>query len=417
MCNFTATDNIEFGYFKINDTRFSITQAGLLTNISPMAAGNYEINVTINDSSNNINWTIYTVQINKSNYYDCGVYFNTPNPITYPDSFIVYTNCSSAYTLYRNGTSISNGSTINSGAGYYNLTVRRTDTANYTNWFSSEFFTVNKNPEEFNVLFNTTSPIIYPETFLVWANSTTPFTLRRNGTVISNNSEQNNGAGYFNFSAQRTDTANYSYIYNQSFFTVNKATDSCGVYFNTSSPITYPDNFIVYTNCSSAYTLYRNGTSISNGSTINSGAGYYNLTVRRTDTANYTNWFSSEFFTVNKNQEEFNVLFNASSPIYYPDTFLVYANSTTPFTLRRNGTVISNNSEQRNGAGYFNFSAQRTDTANYSYIYNQSEFIVNKNPENCQVLFNETSPLQYPKTFLVWTNCSSLFTFIEMEQL
>ena len=85
-----------FGYYRINDTRFSINQTGFLTNATLLGAGNYEINVTINDTSNNINWTIYTVQINKSNYYDCGVYFNATSPITYPETFIVYTNCSSA---------------------------------------------------------------------------------------------------------------------------------------------------------------------------------------------------------------------------------------------------------------------------------------------------------------------------------
>ena len=103
----------------------------------------------------------------------------TSSPIIYPENFIVYTNCSSAYTLYRNGTAISNNSLINSGAGYYNLTVRRTDTANYTNWFSSEFFTVNKNPEEFNVLFNTTSPITYPETILSLGKFNNPIYIKK----------------------------------------------------------------------------------------------------------------------------------------------------------------------------------------------------------------------------------------------
>jgi len=42
---------VEFDSFSINDTaRFSITQAGVLTNATPMAVGNYAINITINDT-------------------------------------------------------------------------------------------------------------------------------------------------------------------------------------------------------------------------------------------------------------------------------------------------------------------------------------------------------------------------------
>jgi surface protein/parallel beta-helix repeat protein len=382
---FAATDATGFGYYKINDTRFSIAQTGVLTNATPMAVGNYEINVTINDTSNNINWTRYTVQVNKSNYYDCGVYFNATSPINYPATFIAYTNCSSAaYTLYRNGSSIANGSIISAGAGYYNITVTRTDTSNYTTIFDNEFFTVNQNTNDrCQVFYNATSPLTFPDTFLTWANCTTAFTLYKNGSTISNNSVINSGWGAYNISFLRTDTQNYSYIYNESQFIVNKNTGVCGVYFDSASPVTYPSNFTVYTNCSSAYTLYRNTTSattfvaISNNSVVTAGAGYYNLTVQRTDTGNYTNNLMSQFFTVNKNTENCLVLYNATSPINYPATFLAWANCTSAFVLARNGTTITNNSVQSLAIGAYNFSMSRNDSVNYSIYYNESQFIIN----------------------------------------
>jgi sporulation protein YlmC with PRC-barrel domain len=212
---FVATDETSFGYYSINDTRFSIDNpGGFLSNATPMAVGNYEINVTINDT--------YTIQVNKSNYYDCGVYFNATSGINYPDNFIVYTNCSSDYKLYQNESEISNATTINSGAGYYNLTVQRTDIANYTNTIDSQFFSVNKNDENCQVLFNETSPLKYPGTFLVWANCTTAFVLARNGTTIENNSEQALEVGAYNFSMSRNDTSNYSIYYNESQFIINE---------------------------------------------------------------------------------------------------------------------------------------------------------------------------------------------------
>ena len=38
-----------------------------------------------------------------ANTSDCGVFFNSTNTQTYPYVFYVYTNCTSAYNLYRNG--------------------------------------------------------------------------------------------------------------------------------------------------------------------------------------------------------------------------------------------------------------------------------------------------------------------------
>lgn len=64
---FRAGDNKGFGIYSINDTRFAITQDignfGYLINIVPLPNGNYSINVTINDTSNNINSTIYIFSV------------------------------------------------------------------------------------------------------------------------------------------------------------------------------------------------------------------------------------------------------------------------------------------------------------------------------------------------------------------
>jgi hypothetical protein len=408
---FVATDNYQFGYYAINDSRFSITPGGLLTNASPMAVGDYEINVTINDSSNNIAWTRYKVQINKSLYYDCGVFFNTSSPIIYPATFTANTNCSTSYNLYLNGTGIANGSTVNAGAGYYNITVQRADNANYTNISDSRFFTVSKNTNnKCQVFYNATSPITHPDNFLAWSNCTTGFTLYLNGSVIGNNSVVNGGWGAYNISFLRTDVQNYSYVYNESQFRVLKSPSICGVFFNISSPINYPDTFTANTNCSTSYNLYLNGTGIANGSTVNAGAGYYNITAQRGDTSNYTSWFDQQFFTVSKSTEKCEVRYNTTSPVTYPDLYFVWQNCTTTTTLYRNGTTIGNNTVQNSGADAYNYSLFRTDTQNYSSVYNESQFRVLKSPEKFTVQYNTTSPIFYPDSFLVWANSTTALT-------
>jgi hypothetical protein len=229
---FNATNSTTFVNYSINDTaHFTITQIGfdnitsnqsaILVNKTPMAVGSYAINVTVNQSGG-LNWTIFLVQVNKANYYDCGIYFNTTTTQIYPTNFSVFTNCSSTYQIYRNGSPINNNTFVNAGAGYYNITVTRTDTANYTNIFDNEFFTVNQNAEKCQVFFSKTSPLENPDNFSVWANCTSAFVLARNGTTISNSSAQTALAvGGYNFSIRRNDTSNYSYIYNENFpFTI-----------------------------------------------------------------------------------------------------------------------------------------------------------------------------------------------------
>jgi len=230
-------DEAHFGLTGGNSENITLSQvgstnewSGIFTNTSYIGLYNLT-KIYVNDTDNSVNYSTYskisftTIETEVINSSSCSVYFNTTSPITYPSTFIVYTNCTSAYSLYKNGTAITNGTTINSGAGYYNFTVQRTDTANYTNIVNTQFFTVNKSPENCEVLFNETSPINYPNRFKAWANCTSAFVLKRNGTTISNNSEQSLLVSAYNFSFLRNDTSNYSIIYNESQFIVNGTLD------------------------------------------------------------------------------------------------------------------------------------------------------------------------------------------------
>jgi hypothetical protein len=339
LVTFAATDETQFGYYSINDTRFSINQSGFLSNATPLAVGNYEINVTINDTSNNIVWTRYKVQINKSQD-SCSVYFSTSNPATYPDIFVVYTSCSSDYTLYKNGTQITNNSVINNGTGYYNFTVQRTDTENYTNIVDTEFFTVNKDASDCSVYFNTPSPINYPSSFTIYTNCTSSYTLTLNGSIISNSTTITGGVTAYNISVQRTDTANYSNVFHQSQFIITKNNEICKVLFNATSPLEYPSIFRVWANCTSDFVLKRNTTTISNNTIQSLNEGAYNFSFLRTDNVNYTN---------NYDETQFIIIPDTTSPTYSlasinnsfankPTLFSVYVNDNS--ALNPNGQYI-----------------------------------------------------------------------------
>ncbi|MGY4884739.1 MAG: hypothetical protein ACP5NZ_04140, partial [Nanobdellota archaeon] len=533
--DFDATDEIEFGNFSVNDTRFSINQTGFLSNSTPLTVGNYTFNITINDTSNNLNWTFYKVQVNKSKYYNCAVYFNTSSPITYPETFIAYTNCSSDYTLYLNGTSISNGTLINYGAGYYNFTVQRTDTQNYTSISDTQFFTVNQNPENCWILYNETSPLEYPSHFSVWANCTTSFTLYRNGTEISNNSEQALGVSAYNFSLQRIDTQNYSINYNQSEFRVVDTTFPL-IEFGLTSPKNnskfartwiYVDASVTEANEKNiTFNLYFSNYTILNSSTYTDlrreinwtnlleGIYYFNITVAdweshfnttetRKTTLNFTipnvffvyptedsgtsfsrNWIYANVSVSNLN-EEINIsfeLYNTSSlvnkSVYtdsrrqinwtsLPDTTYYYNVTlfdnpdgmistltrdiildTTPpyFTyVPENSSLFYGNeslyvdfdAEDNIAFGYFSindtekFSITQAGVLENATVLGIGNYLINvtindtlnhiawivykiqinkSNEHNCAVYFNTSSPITYPETFIAYTNCSSDYT-------
>jgi parallel beta-helix repeat protein len=139
--DFDAEDAKSSVSYYVNDTRFSTNSSGFLLNATTLGVGEHTINFTINDSYNNKNWTFYKVQINQSQEI-CEVLFNETSPIESPGTFLVWANCTSAFVLSRNGTTIENGSEQILGAGAYNFSMRRNDTLNYSYIYNESEFII-----------------------------------------------------------------------------------------------------------------------------------------------------------------------------------------------------------------------------------------------------------------------------------
>jgi hypothetical protein len=390
---FVATDETGFDTFAVNDTRFAINDTGYLSNATGLEIGTYELNITINDTSNNINWTIYKVTIIQ-NTGGCGVYFNTTTPQIYPSEFIVYTNCSSAYTLLRNGTSISNASTQILGANYYNFTVQRTDTSNYTNTLDSQFFTIEKTIIQGTI--TGTTPIAYETTGDIQGSETNigdgdlAYKLYRNGTEVSNPDASILASGAYSYIYNSTGGENYTSNSSIATFNlvINKNTGSCSVLFNETSPINYPNTFLVWTNCTSGFVLYKNGTIISNNSEQALEVGIYNFTVIRNDSFNYTNYYDEKTFEVS--------FVDTTAPTYLNNqTNSTEAGSLALFSLLVNDdTAIETN-------GYYIFS-----TNNSGSWVNDSAFNFTANPEwaNATKTLNSTVGLKIGYKWYLYDN-------------
>ncbi len=171
--------------------------------------------------------------------------------------------------------------------------------ANISNYYDDETFSIIKNDNALHVLLNETSPIIFPKTFKAYSDSSTAGTLKLNGTTIANNSIVNGGATYWNVSFQRTDTTNYTNTFDDEFFTISKNGGDCQVLFNETSPHINNTAFVSYTNCTTGFQMYRNGSIIGNNSQqYPLNANTYNYSVFRNDTINYSNYFDDEWFIV-----------------------------------------------------------------------------------------------------------------------
>ena len=224
-----------------------------------------------------------------------------------------------------------------------------------------------------------TTPIIYP-TSTDFTSSGCPAEL----TCTLNLTNKVFGVGVINANYSTAGNTNYSTTSAIKAVTINQNTSECGIYFNQTSPLEYPNNFGVFANCTSAFTMYRNGTSINNGSTQNLGAGIWNFTVNRNDNANYSSTISNKTFTISQNNTILILLLlnglNDNLSITFPQQFNASYSGTnqTALTIIANSKTLAAGTNYSWGAGSWivNYSAQPNQ--NYSGFEAYLNLTINK---------------------------------------
>jgi len=136
--DFDAEDETLFDSFFIDDTtNFTINSTGFLDNNTFLFVGTYLINVSINDSSNNINFTIYEVVVGKATPTGT-LNSNATWTIAPGDSVIInFTETNEGdsdvnYTVYRDGIYIGSGETWSPAPGTYTYILNTTGGENYS---------------------------------------------------------------------------------------------------------------------------------------------------------------------------------------------------------------------------------------------------------------------------------------------
>jgi len=208
----------------------------------------------------------------------------------------------------------------------------------------------------------------------------------------------NNSAGVYGyrFYAQDTgglwnSTINYSYV-------IAKASRTADVIFSESSPQIFEVPLTV--DCSAdvggtdgSWTLYSNGTTITKAVSTVYGAGGHNFTCVLSEGANYTVATKEEYFTVTKKSAN-NLAHPATQTIAYGDSVLQYYTTQATIAvpkLYRNHVEITNGTSVVLGAGTYTYTANQTDTANYTLTSDTETLTVNQAPTSIITLFNGTA--------------------------
>ena len=205
--NISVADQSNVTLFRVNDTQFLIYNNGTLINNTPLSIGHYDLNISVNDTYNNLNWTILNVTVSdttsplffplpQNQTIEGGVSFGYDINATDLGGISTYIINDSRFSFFSNGTLI-NTSRLN--VGTYNLNISVNDSSRNVNW---TFFNV-------TVLDTTAPTLTYQSPANGYSNDSTS---QVNVTFTCNASDFNQ---LQNFSLYLTNAINQSLISNR----------------------------------------------------------------------------------------------------------------------------------------------------------------------------------------------------------
>ncbi|MFW6015739.1 MAG: hypothetical protein ACOCRK_04830 [bacterium] len=86
--NFDASDYSGIDKWFVNDTNFNINESGYLNTKNTLSTGTYNVNVSVNDTKNNINSTVYTLVVNKADV-NIDIYFSNETTTVKNDNLTI----------------------------------------------------------------------------------------------------------------------------------------------------------------------------------------------------------------------------------------------------------------------------------------------------------------------------------------
>lgn len=372
--NINATDETEFGCFEINDTiNFKINCSGYLENNTLLSAGLYNLNVTINDSSNNMNSSFFWVNVTKGNPGT-----NMEITGTTPIEYGITSDFSESETNIGDGGcsySMDRGNEVY-GVDTWTFNYSTTGCTNYTAGSVTKDLVVNQNTSLVLGISGTT-PIIYGTVTDV-AGSDCPSQLSCNldkGNIIY-------GVGIETFNYSTSGNDNYTANSITKDITITQAGDTFDVLLNgilSNLTVTFPQQVNVsVSNNDSTILIDVNGTTFTNAVNYTLGGGIWFVNVSTDGNQNYTSNESHWYITVNKATPTGTL--SGTSPINYGTLGDVEGTESNNgdddlvYRLYREGSLVSNPDDSTLGVGVWNYIYNSTGGQNYTSVASLDTF-------------------------------------------
>jgi len=345
--------------------------------------------------------------------------------ITYETSATIKGNTSSTgvlptFNLYISNVNLGSGSSVSQpitmGYGTHNVVYNNTANANWTSASNSTLYLIVNQKNANVVLSPANGTITYEDSSSQYCTDSSTLlncTIYRNGTAITNDTTEYLPAGYWEFKANISDSANYTNWEVYQNVTVNPKNANVQVYPVTQNPF-YPVTVTQYCtdnatliNCS----IFRNDASISNNTDYSPGVGTYTYKANLTDQVNCTSYEDTETLTVQINQSTssfMNLTLNGTETnqtYTYPTVVnasawndsSVFNGQTITFTLYRNNgtteTQLGTGNVEENillGNGTYNYTYYTAGNANYSSANKTFWVFILKGPTSITLYLNGT---------------------------
>lgn len=395
--NATCTSNTSITLLR-NGT--DVTVAENATNIV-LPAGTW--NYTCIAAAGGLYGSNITTQMYIVNQFNASVRaFPTTQTIQYGFNASQYCTDNVALTcsLFRNDTAIGNGTFSLLPIGVHTYIANISDTANYSDSSNTQIVTIVKVPANVTLTTSPATPINYETLSNATCVSDNPEGgggLLRNGTdvtALDNNTFVYLPAATWNYTCYTNETQNYTGDATTVMYIVNQLDIGVSV-FPTTQSMTYEDaNLEQYCTDSATFyncSIFRNDTSITNGTSLRLGADSYEYIANITDTANYTNWRDSENLTIN--QKDANVsVYPINQTLTYPNSFSQSCidNSTLlNCVIYRDGAVIAGGTTYTPDAGIYAYLANISDSSNYTNWENASNATLLQAPLLISIWLND----------------------------
>jgi hypothetical protein len=436
-----ATDDVALSNYSVNDTSFRINASGNIENVTSLHLALYWLNITINDTSNNLNSTLIFVNVTDTTY---PYFINVPQNQTlgYGDLFAYQINATDNYNISSYTVNDTTNFKINSSGylenataisvGFYNLNVSINDSSNNTN--SSVFFVnVTDTIAPYFVNLPQNQTVAYGNAFAYQINTSDNHNVS-NYIVNDTNNFKINSSGYlenataisvglYNLNVSINDSSNNI---NSSVFFVN-VTDTIVPYFVNlpqNQTIGYGNSFAYQINASDNHNVSNYIVNDTNNFKINSSGylenataisvGLYNLNVNINDSSNNIN--SSVFFVnVTDTIAPYFVNLPQNQTVAYGSSFAYQINASDNYNVS-NYTINDTTNFKINSSGYlenatplsvriYNLNVNINDTFNNT---NSSVFFVNVTDTIAPYFVNlpQNQTIGYGESFAYQINAS-----------